>query len=110
MLRINTETETSQSTLYCPPDGWAPAVSVVTRFSVLSSRFGVSSQHEVVRTCDYVVVAEEAGVASAQPVFLIDVINQWWTTDDYRDTIEKWLIPRSHHTPHPLRSSLTGNR
>lgn len=80
MLRVNTEMETSQSTLYGSPEGWVPgcrsAVSVVTRFSVLSSRFGVSSQHEVVRTCDYVVVAEDTGVASAQPVFLIDVINQ----------------------------------
>lgn len=49
---------------------------------------------------------KETGVASAQPVFLIDVMNQWGTADDDRDTIGKWLIPKSHHTPHPLKISL----
>lgn len=51
-------------------------------------------------------VTKETGVASAQPVFLIDVINQWRTVDDYRDIIEKWLIPKSHNTTHPLKISL----
>ena len=86
--------------------GCCSAVSVVVRFSVLSSRFGFSSQHKAVRTCDSVVVTKETGVASAQPVFLTDVVSQWWTAHDYRDTTEKWLIPKSHHTPHPLKISL----
>lgn len=25
----------------------------------------------------------------------------------YRETREKWLVPRKHHTPHPFKISLT---